>query len=417
MILIKYFKITITLATLGICTLHMSWAQDYSAYKSPQDWIIAKNYYLTFLLAQKDAPMERILSNAKIDAILQQRNLRYKNSIKCADLTCFLDAFKWKQEEIDPLTELLADAAIQDTLLTDLIHQQLIPSMAYGAKIDETPREYFAKAIRQDMMAMNYVIDVYGGGEKPNYPKIDSISFDVTNGAYLMLLQDVRQDVTKDIQKPTDAFYASLLTAVRLLEVNERWDAAQLEPLIAMENRKAYEKIQQTDFDAYPYSLLLTLGAGPTVYGQPISPGGMLRSRMAARSYFDGLAPFIVVSGGRVHPYKTPYIEAVEMKKYLTEVLGVPDDAILIDPHARHTTTNMRNTARIMLNYGFPKDKYAIVNSSVPHIDAVEKMADRCIRELGYVPYELGKRISDVIIEFKPKKEALTIDPDEPLDP
>jgi len=44
-------------------------------------------------------------------------------------------------------------------------------------------------------------------------------------------------------------------------------------------------------------------------------------------------------------------------------------------------------------------------------------MADRCIRELGYVPYSLGKRISDVIIEFQAKEEAFTIDPDEPLDP
>ncbi|MOA51240.1 hypothetical protein D3C78_1743610 [compost metagenome] len=99
------------------------------------------------------------------------------------------------------------------------------------------------------------------------------------------------------------------------------------------------------------------------------------------------------------------------------QVLQVPEEAILIDPHARHTTTNLRNTARILLTYGFPQDKFAIVNSTVSHIDAVQNMADRCIRELGYVPYELGKRISDVIVEFKPRIESLTIDPDEPLDP
>lgn len=105
------------------------------------------------------------------------------------------------------------------------------------------------------------------------------------------------------------------------------------------------------------------------------------------------------------------------MKKYLMEVLDVPEEAILIDPHARHTTTNLRNTARIMLSYGFPGDKPAIVTSSKPHIDAVENMADRCLKELGYVPYDLGKRLNDVVIEFRPRPEAFTIDPDEPLDP
>ncbi|VTP89848.1 YdcF family protein [Sphingobacterium daejeonense] len=153
------------------------------------------------------------------------------------------------------------------------------------------------------------------------------------------------------------------------------------------------------------------------MYDQPISPGGMLRARMAARAYFEGQAPFIVLSGGRVHPYKTPYIEAIEMKRYLIQNLMVPESAIILDPHARHTTTNMRNTARIMLTYGFPNDKYAIVTSSEAHINAVVNMADRCIKELGYVPYELGKRVNDVVLEFKPKLESYIIDGDEPLDP
>jgi uncharacterized SAM-binding protein YcdF (DUF218 family) len=95
----------------------------------------------------------------------------------------------------------------------------------------------------------------------------------------------------------------------------------------------------------------------------------------------------------------------------------VPESAIILDPHARHTTTNMRNTARIMLTYGFPKDKHAIVTSSEVHINAVVNMADRCIKELGYVPYELGKRVNDVVLEFKPKLESFIIDGDEPLDP
>lgn len=407
-------SISTIILTLAILTCR---GQAFSDLRTPQDWVMAKNYYAMFLLFQDTSMSRRILKEPGFKKILSDRHERYLNSVKCTDVSCFLNAFKWTDSEINEITSLLVKKSKSDKDLLKLLSSRLLPSNTYGITGDTAPGRYFEKALRQDFNAVNYVIDVYAGGKKPNYPKIDSISFDVSMKWYPEQLREVRQDVLTDIHEPGDAFFESLLTAVRLLELNERWDAAQLEPLMELENKMALDAIPKTNFDKYPYSLLLTLGAGPSVYGQAISPGGMLRSRMAARSYFKGLAPFIVVSGGRVHPYKTPYIEALEMKKYLMDVLKVPEKAILIDPHARHTTTNLRNTARIMLNYGFPLDKYAIVNSSVQHIKSVEKMEGRCIKEFGYVPYTLGKRISDVIIEFKPRKEALTIDPDEPLDP
>lgn len=407
--------ITIWLLTLGIFFSSVSLGQEFHSDRTPQDWVIAKNYYATYILSQDSVLTGELFSLPEVQNLLKQRHTRYLNNAKCPDVACFMDAFKWKQEEIDLLVNIFVANTKSQT--GQSFRKRLMDSQTYGLSQGKKADEYLARAFRQDLEAMNYVIDVYAGGRKPNYPRIDSISFNITNKSYLYLLKDVAQDVLKDVQQPKLAFYESLWTAVRLLEVNERWDVAQLEPLMELENKKAYEAIRKTDFSRYPYSLLLTLGAGPDQYGQPISPGGMLRSRMAARSYFDGLAPFIVVSGGRVHPYKTPYIEALEMKKYLMQVLGVPEEAILIDPHARHTTTNLRNTSRILLTYGFPQDKFAIVNSSVPHINAVQNMADRCMRELGYIPYELGKRISDVIVEFKPRIESLTIDPDEPLDP
>lgn len=392
-------------------------AQQHDDYRSPQDWVMAKNYRATFLLYQDSLLTRQLMADPEAQQVLAARHGRYESSSNCAEVGCFVEAFKWQPAEIDALVDVMVRLAESNEQLAGLIRERLLPSLAYGLPGQTAPAAYFGKALRQDMNAMNYAIDVYAGGAKPNYPLIDSISFDVTRRDYPLLLRDVRQDVLQDAQQPFQAFYASMLTAVRLLEINERWDAAQLEPLVALENRKAYEAVQKTDFDRYPYALLLALGAGPSVYDQPVSPGGMLRTRMAARSYFSGQAPFIVVSGGRVHPYKTPYIEAIEMKRYLMEVLGVPEEAIIIDPHARHTTTNMRNTARIMLSYGFPEDKMAIVTSSQPHIDFLANMEARCLKELGYMPYALGKRISDVVIEFRPLPEAFTIDTDEPLDP
>ncbi|MDR2274255.1 MAG: YdcF family protein [Sphingobacterium sp.] len=402
---------------LGICCMHVSKGQFKHTTTEPQEWVISKNYYASYLLFVDSALTRQLCASKALSGLLQQRLDRFKNSGHCTDLSCYLDAFKWNDSEIEVVAAQISGQIGRSKKLQELVESNLIPSKTYGLQADQTAQAYFKKALLQDLRAMNYAIDVYGGGKKPNYPKIDSIAFDVHRKAYLQLLDDVRQDVLKDIPTAQKSLFMTMMTAVRLLEINERWDAAQLEPLIELENKKAFEQVKKTDFSHYPYSLLLTLGAGPEVYGQPISPGGMLRARMAARSYFEKLAPFIVLSGGRVHPYKTAYIEAIEMKKYLIHVMRVPEEAILIDPHARHTTTNLRNTARILLRYGFPKDKFAIVNSSKLHIDAVENMADRCIRELGYVPYVLGKRISDVIIEFRAKEEALTIDPDEPLDP
>ncbi len=403
---------------LVLCCLQQVQAQDYSLYKTPQDWVIAKNYFATSLLIQDTTVIRHVLDHDKsLKRIFKERLRRYKESEDCKDVHCFLSAFRWSEAEVESIVLALSREIGQNGNLQKYFREKLLPSHRYGISKGKTVEEYIEKAFRQDLRAMNYVIDVYAGGRNPNYPKIDSISFNIHDPRYLSLLKDVQQDVLSDVRSIKEVFDLTLLTAVRLLEINERWDAAQLEPLLETENRKAYEAVSRTDFNKYPYSLLLTLGAGPEKYDQPISPGGMLRSRMAARSYFDGLAPFIVVSGGRVHPYKTKYIEALEMKRYLMETLLIPEEAILIDPHARHTTTNIRNTARIMLQYGFPEDKSAIINSSEAHINAVEQMADRCLAELGYVPYELGRRINEVIIEFKPKIEALTIDYDEPLDP
>lgn len=384
--------------------------------KSPQDWVMAKNYFVFFLL-YKDVTIVRdiVSKNPNLVNILKSKKDALAEFDNSNDVLAMVERYKWSDSEIKILTDvLLANYSIN---LKTLVKQELLPSHKYGVSTGISDLAYLKKSLEQDFKAMNYAIDVYAGGKKPNYPRIDSISFDINKKSYLSTLKDVRQDVLKDINKDEDIFFLSLLSAVRFLEINERWDASLLEPLVYNENKAAVEAASKMDWNKYPYASLLVLGAGPDQYHQPISPGGMLRCRMAARTYKSGLAPFIIVSGGRVHPYKTPYIEAIEMKKYLVETHGIPAEAVIIDPHARHTTTNLRNASRLLLAYGFPKDKFSIVGSSIQHIDAVANMAGRCMKELGCVPYNLGKRVSDVILEFKPALESLIIDWDEPLDP
>jgi hypothetical protein len=116
---------------------------------------------------------------------------------------------------------------------------------------------------------------------------------------------------------------------------------------------------------------------------------------------------------------QTPFNEAIEMKKYVMEKFNIPEKSILIDPHARHTTTNFRNAARLAFRYGIPTELKALVTSSEDHIAIVTKegFRIRCSTELGYFPLEFITRISPTAAEFKPSVVSLFFDANDPLDP
>lgn len=155
---------------------------------------------------------------------------------------------------------------------------------------------------------------------------------------------------------------------------------------------------------------LIAFFIGHTLHGQ--------RCRLAAVQYNKGVAPIVVVSGGKVHPYKTTWCEALEMKKFLIEKLNIPENAIVIEPHARHTTTNMRNCARLIFRYGIPFNKACIVTTTRGQSMMITNtLAARCMKELNEVPFQPGKRLSETEAEFYPVIDALHINPTEPLDP
>jgi len=405
-----------TVAALSIAITLQTFSAQEKQPQSPQEWEIYRKYYLIYSLRNNTPLLQELHKDPVVQTMLNDRNKRFEAGKDCLTTDCLIDALKWKESEIIVLNNKFQDLFTKSKSFQNFIENTLHPSRKYSKPESINPKEYLQKALLQDLTAMNNVIDIYGAGKKPNYPDIDSISFNVKDKNYIELLRNVRFDVAADTEK--NAFDQTLLSAIRLLEVNERWGASQLEPLTKTENKEAYDKVKKTDFSKYPYASLLILGAGPQVYGQKISPMGMLRSRQALRAYQKGLAPFIIVSGGRVHPFKTQYTEAVEMKRYMVDVLGIPASAIIIDPFARHTTTNVRNAGRMIMDYGFPKDKWSLVSSSKTHIDYVEKTMDkRSIKELGTVPYIIGKRINDLLLEYKPTADAFIINPAEPLDP
>ena len=72
------------------------------------------------------------------------------------------------------------------------------------------------------------------------------------------------------------------------------------------------------------------------------------RCAVAADDLARGVAPLAIVSGAAVRGRDN---EAMVMRAALL-ARGVPPERILVEPCARHTTTNLRNAGRIMLALG-----------------------------------------------------------------
>jgi len=205
--------------------------------------------------------------------------------------------------------------------------------------------------------------------------------------------------------------------AMALMSADKRDEAARYEPMEDGENKAAVEHLADIDWDVYPFTVILTPGEGPTNMNTPLSSVGAQRCDESYLRWKAGVAPIIVVSGGHVHPDRTPYAEAIEMKKYLMSKYNVPEYAIIVEPHARHTTTNMRDTTRLLIRYGIPVDRPFIVTTDIFQSMYILTLDDRCMKELRYLPYRSLKRMTKTDNCLLPSFHSLYYSSDDPLDP
>ncbi|PWK80088.1 DUF218 domain-containing protein [Mucilaginibacter oryzae] len=382
------------------------------------DYVKVKNYYLLSLFEQ-DAEVSNLLKGDAELAELTRKKLSDLNAslANCKDASCLSAVVKLSVDEISSVGTRLTALYKPGNALDRLVKAKLVPSGCYSLYKNVSPAQLLVKAWEQDANGINYTIGVYAEGKKPNYPQIDSISYNVKARAYYTLMYDVNATLAGDVKNTKLFFEPSMQAALLYLQINERQNPAEYEPMEANANKPAFSRVKTIKWANYPYSNILVPGAGPDNITSPLSGEGMLRCRLAVQEYNAGKAPFIIVSGGRVHPYKTKYNEAEEMKRYLVSVLHIPENVVIIEPHARHTTTNMRNAARLLYKYGFPADKPGIVVTDKSQTDFIMTMDARCQKELNYVPYKLARRNSETEVEYYPVEEAKQIDNDEPLDP
>jgi len=381
-------------------------------------WVKAKNCYLLTLLEYDKAANNMLKADAELSKLTDAKRRAVQASLTdCKDALCLPAQLKFTNEEIKTVSQRLKSLYRSGNALDLLVKTHLIPSGMYILYKDEAPVDLLVKAWEQDAGYINYTIGVYAEGKKPNYPQIDSISFDVKKKAYYTLMYDCSTEVLDAVKSKTLFFEPSLHAALTYLEINGRRNAADFEPMATTANKAAVDRVKLIKWASYPYSHILVPGAGPDDPNTALSGEGLLRCKAAARQYFAGKAPFVVVSGGAVHPFKTKYNEALEMKKYMIGVLHLPEHAVIIEPHARHTTTNLRNDARLIFRYGMPFNKPGLIVTDKYQNDFIVNMEKRCLKELNYVPYKLGKRLSETALEFYPIITSLQIDADEPMDP
>ena len=374
-----------------------------------------KNFYLLSLFQRNPEVRKLLRENKALKRLSRDKLQNLSSAANCNDVACFDRLLRFSAPEIKTVANEF-EALAQRPAFKILAMKDLRPSGVFIKYHSQSDTEMLIAAWNDAAKGMNRMLNVYCLGKDPFYKDIDKVSFDVSSEAYRKLLKVKMAEIK--LSKDSLFFEPTLNFSLKLLEVNRRDEAGRYEPLEAGENKACLDHLKEIRWNDYAYSFILVLGSGPQDSAR-LSRIGAKRADQAAQLFLEHSAPLIILSGGHVHPMQTPFNEAIEMKKYVMEKFKIPETNILVEPHARHTTTNFRNAARLIFRYGIPTDLKALVTSSEDHIAITTKdsFRIRCSTELGYFPMEFITRISPVAAEFKPSVASLFFDANDPLDP
>lgn len=395
-------------------------AQDPASYTAPfADTLETRVFPLFAMLRSAQGWAPALREDAVLRRLAAERAARVPGDTCTPFPQCLADAWIWTEADIalvqNRLRLLMRDRRLANALATG----QMRASGRFARHAALADADLVAAAWAGTAAAVNRVIAVYAKGAAPRYPKIDSMIFDLTAPEFATVL-NAHGVATAALPRDGDLFFdPALRYATGLLQMNERTEAGSFRPLLGGANEPAVRAVAGTDWGSHPYTALLVFGHGPEDARSRTGVMGHIRMRIAAELYAQGLAPFIIVSGGNVHPNRTPFNEAIEMKRLLIEQHGIPADRILIEPHARHTTTNLRNCARLLLAARFPADRPALIVSDHKTIRyiASRELAERNLREMGVQPGSVTPGPDQFSLTFTPSPIAFHVEAADPLDP
>jgi len=132
-------------------------------------------------------------------------------------------------------------------------------------------------------------------------------------------------------------------------------------PTNAATNEEVRRYVKSQERERYEHDLILVPGFSTDDQSEALGAEAKRRLDQAAADFTAGKAPFVMVSGGNSHPQGTEFNEGFEMRRYLIEKHGIPAERIIVEPHADHSTTNLRNAGRYMERMGLRR---ALVTTS-----------------------------------------------------
>jgi hypothetical protein len=365
-------------------------------------------YYVLTVLA-KDATLRADLdADATLSAIATQRDQAIRDaSASCATVDCIVAAATWSSAEASAA----ADALVGALTSSGHLHALAVHLEASGvANVHLPPRDCMQHPDAETSLVRAAWSDA-----------ISTTSAGLASYASTAPIADVKSRLSTLLSAhgPTLApFEPALFALWAELAAQGRDESVRYEPLDRGENAAALAAIPSIDFSKWPFPAIVVPGLGPTDLSTPLSAGGRDRCDLAFARWQAKLAPLVVTSGGHVHPARTPYSEAIEMKKYLLGK-GMPASALLVDPYARHTTTNLRNAARLAAHYGIPGDRAWLLTTDWGQTLYVNdpSFGKRCDTELGYRPYALVSQLSNFDSCLWPSATSLQQDARDLLDP
>jgi len=387
--------------------------------------IVDKNFYLITVIEKTPALRKLVLENKSLHQLLINKKTileEHANDTCSWPESLLIDFLINRNDSLFLLQEMNVLYEANTFLFDKAIDLHLRQSGYYQRFIGYDNKMLLSKAISQYIVGINYIIQQFGLGKKLRYPRIDSASYVVTSRYYRMALKEMFGYLSEKSSSMDLIFHPSLLIALQLMDMNDRDEPARFEPMEQTVNKAAIKRLQTIPFSKYRFASIVIPGNGPELFTTPISPINKMHCDIAADRFLKGWAPVIIVSGGYCYPFQGPYCEAVEMKKYLVSKYHIQESAILIDPHARHTTTNFRNANRLMIRYGIPISQLSVFITTQGQSKMVTSTSGRSfdnrnLEELGYLPYQNLTRIDRHCVSYYPVMESLHMDPFDPLDP
>lgn len=376
------------------------------------------NFPLLAMIRQAPGWAPALRTDSGLQALAAARARRVDSA--CAPRPdCLAQAWIWTPADIEAVAAALRTVAARPGMADGLVRRHMRASGRFARHAALGDADLLAAAWADTAAGLNHLVAVYGAGRPPRYPAIDAGIFDVKRPEYAAVL-DAHARVTQAAARADDlVFDPSMRFGTGLLRLNERTDAAAFRPLLAGENAAAVAQVRRTRWRDYRHPALLVFGHGPEDAQSRTGVLGHIRMAHAADLFAWRLAPFIIVSGGNVHPNRTPFNEAIEMKRLLIAHHAIPADRILIEPHARHTTTNLRNSARLLFAAGFPTDRPSLIVTDPTTASYIGSpvLQERTLAETGVRPGVVTPAATPFTFEFRPDRAAFQVEPLDPIDP